>query len=66
VRRLYRPIEATAIGNIAVQMITLGIVKDMKAARILIRDSFDIKVYKPNIISSIDKVYDKFKKLGGL
>ncbi|MDA3847069.1 MAG: rhamnulokinase [Vallitaleaceae bacterium] len=60
------PIEATAIGNIAVQMITLGIVKDMKAARILIRDSFDIKVYKPNIISSIDKVYDKFKKLGGL
>jgi rhamnulokinase len=60
------PIEATAIGNIAVQMITLEMVKDMKEARSIIRDSFEIKTYKPNEIEDLDNIYNRFKQLGGI
>lgn len=41
------PSEATAIGNILVQMITSGQVKDITQGRQLIRDSFDLKTYEP-------------------
>ncbi len=59
------PIEATAIGNLAVQMITLEMVKDMTEARSIIRDSFDIKTYKPSEIEGLDNIYNRFKQLGG-
>ncbi len=59
------PIEATAIGNIAVQMITLGWVDDMKQARKMIRDSFEIKIFKPQVIENREDIYEKFKQLGG-
>ncbi len=39
------PTEATALGNLAVQMIYAGDVADLVAARNCIRESFDIKVY---------------------
>jgi rhamnulokinase len=41
------PTEATAIGNIAVQMIKDGIFKDLENARKCIFDSFEIKTYRP-------------------
>ncbi|MFD1319035.1 rhamnulokinase [Loigolactobacillus zhaoyuanensis] len=41
------PGEATAIGNIIVQMITAGEVKDVVAGRHLIADSFDLKTFAP-------------------
>ncbi|ATO56304.1 rhamnulokinase [Loigolactobacillus coryniformis subsp. coryniformis] len=41
------PSEATAIGNIIVQMITSGEVKDVVAGRHLIADSFDLKTFTP-------------------
>lgn len=40
------PTEATAIGNIAVQMIALNEITDIYMARKIIADSFDIKEYK--------------------
>ncbi len=40
------PTEATAIGNLAVQMIAAGEFKDLKAARQCIMESFDIVSYK--------------------
>lgn len=40
------PTEATAIGNLAVQMIALKEFADLKAARSCIYESFDIKVYE--------------------
>ena len=40
------PVEATAIGNIAVQMLRDGIFSDLKEARACIRQSFDLKEYK--------------------
>lgn len=41
------PAEATAIGNLAAQMISAGELKDLKAARACVFESFDIKEYVP-------------------
>lgn len=60
------PIEATAIGNIAVQMISLGMVKDLAEARDIIRDSFGVVRYQPIKNNKIETMYNKFKQLGGL
>lgn len=43
------PVEATAIGNIIVQMIQKNELKSLKDARQCVSDSFDIKVYSPAI-----------------
>jgi len=40
------PTEGTALGNIAAQMIALGVLPDYKAARDVIRQSFEIKEFK--------------------
>ena len=40
------PTEATAIGNLAAQMITAGELKDLKSARQCIFDSFEIRKYE--------------------
>ena len=40
------PTEATAIGNLAVQMLAAGEMKDLFETRKVIFDSFDIKTYK--------------------
>lgn len=40
------PTEATALGNLAVQMIYAGDLENLVAARNCIRDSFDIKIYE--------------------
>ncbi|MCM1038449.1 MAG: rhamnulokinase [Ruminococcus sp.] len=41
------PTEATAIGNLAVQMISGGEIADLKAARHLIRESFPVRTFSP-------------------
>jgi rhamnulokinase len=41
------PVEATAIGNIAAQLIALGEIDDIKAARSIIKASFEVKKYLP-------------------
>lgn len=42
------PIEATAIGNLVAQLISVGELKDLEEAREVIRKSFDINIFKPN------------------
>jgi len=41
------PAEGTALGNIVSQMIALGVLPDIKAAREIIRNSFDIREVQP-------------------
>lgn len=41
------PTEATAIGNLAAQMIADGVLKDLQAARQCIFHSFEIETYRP-------------------
>ncbi len=43
------PGEATAIGNIAVQMLSQGVFENLSKARACIYESFDIKEYKKSI-----------------
>ena len=57
------PIEATALGNVAVQFMAQGAISDIKEARSIIKDSFDIKTYAPTDIEAWDKAYTKFKEI---
>lgn len=41
------PSEATAIGNIIIQMLTMGELNSIAQARQVIRDSFELKIYYP-------------------
>ena len=42
------PVEATAIGNIFAQLISKNVFTDLVEARLTIKDSFDIKIFKAN------------------
>ena len=59
------PVEATALGNVAMQAIATGEISDMWEARRIIRNSFEIKEYKPDESSAAawDEAYAKFLKL---
>lgn len=59
------PVEATAIGNILMQAYAAGEVSDIKAARKIVRDSFEIKEYEPDtsLKDGWDKAYEKFCSL---
>lgn len=61
------PVEATAAGNLLVQAISLGEIKDLKEAREIVRNSFEIKCYEPDHVqkSVWDEAYGKFLKLIG-
>ena len=42
------PVEATAIGNLVAQLISVGELKDLGQAKQVIKKSFDINIFKPN------------------
>ena len=54
------PVEATAIGNIAMQTIATGELKDIYEARDIIRNSFEIKVYEPEYNNAWEEAYQRF------
>ncbi len=57
------PVEATALGNIAVQAIANGEIKDIKQAREVIANSFEISYFEPQETEMWDEGYDKFNKI---
>ena len=57
------PIEATAAGNIAVQMIALGEIRDLAHARQVIAASEQPKFYQPMNAAAYDEAYARFEKL---
>ena len=56
------PIEATAAGNVAVQLISMGDISDLKEARKIIADSFDVVHYAPFGVDT-EKEYERFLKI---
>jgi len=56
------PIEATAAGNIAVQLIAAGEIKDLKEAREIIADSFSVQEFTPSD-KTFDEYYEDFCKI---
>ncbi len=57
------PIEATALGNIAVQLMSLGELDGLTDARKVIKNSFDIKQYDPSETEKWDAAYSAFKAI---
>lgn len=57
------PIEATALGNVAVQFMAAGEIKDITEARKIIKNSFDVKEFTPQNPENWDSSYERFKKI---
>jgi rhamnulokinase len=53
------PVEATAIGNILVQAIGIGLIKSLTDAREVVRNSFEVKRYEPKETQIWDKAASK-------
>lgn len=61
------PGEATALGNLLMQMIATGELKDIPAARTCIQTSFPTEIYQANPIdSTIKNRYQAFMKRSSL
>jgi rhamnulokinase len=60
-------VEATTLGNIAMQCIAQGEIKDIWEARKIIRSSFEIQEYEPDAAtaSAWDDAYGRFLTLIG-
>jgi rhamnulokinase len=54
------PVEATALGNIAVQAMTVGVLPDLTAARTLIANSVQPVHYEPRDTARWDEAYARF------
>ena len=57
------PVEATALGNIAVQLMSLGEIKDVKEARQIIANSEKTYAYLPQDQEAWDAAYEKFLEI---
>ena len=60
------PVEATAIGNLIIQAQALGIVKDQKHGRRIIKNSFEMEEYTPVNSLEWDESYLKYLNVVGL
>jgi rhamnulokinase len=57
------PVEATAIGNVLMQAISLGHLGSLEDAREVVRNSFDVEAYEPGPAEGWDEAYERFVKL---
>jgi rhamnulokinase len=57
------PVEATALGNVAMQAIGAGEIADVTAARAKIRQSDEIAVYEPKNGAMWEEAYQRFLRL---
>lgn len=57
------PVEATAIGNIMIQALTIGYVDSIADARELIRRSFDVVTYEPRATAGWDDAYERYLEI---
>ena len=57
------PAEATALGNVLVQMIALGDLPDLKNARSLVQQSMDVESFQPEDPAAWNAAKTRFKEL---
>ncbi|MEG1719402.1 MAG: rhamnulokinase family protein [Clostridia bacterium] len=57
------PVEATALGNIAAQLIALGEIENLKKAREIIKNSFEFDEYVPEDTELWNSSYEEFLKI---
>jgi rhamnulokinase len=58
------PVEASAIGNMLMQLVALGECKDLKEARELVAASFPVDVYEPEADAGWVEAYGTFLGFG--
>jgi len=59
-RVLAGPVEATAIGNVLIQALGLGILSTLAEAREVVRNSFEVRTYVPKESSRWEEPYQRF------
>lgn len=57
------PVEATAIGNLLVQSLGLGLLSSLSEGREIVRSSFDVTSYQPEDDQAWDAAYQTYKQL---
>jgi len=57
------PVEATAIGNILMQMMAVKEIGSLEGAREIVRQSFPLNTYHPGNAARWDDAYGKFRKI---
>ena len=57
------PMEATAIGNVLMQALSLGELASLKEARAVVRGSFEVVPYEPGDPTPWDGAYERFCEL---
>ena len=57
------PVEATALGNLAVQFMALGEIRDIKEARDIVAHSEQVKVYQPTERDDWERAYEEYQKV---
>jgi rhamnulokinase len=60
------PEEATAVGNIMVQALGLGLINSLTEAQPIIRRAFPITDYQPRDTAAWDRAYARFKVITGV
>ena len=59
-RVLAGPVEATALGNVAVQLMALGELEGLRDIRRVSAASSDIAVYEPEKVPNVEEAYERF------
>ncbi|CAG7657257.1 rhamnulokinase [Paenibacillus allorhizosphaerae] len=59
------PAEGSALGNIVVQYMALGYIRDVQEARGIIRQSFPLKTYGPEEAAAWQSAYERFCRIIG-
>ena len=60
------PVEATSIGNVIVQGMAMGAIKDLAEGRKIVKNSFPIEVYEPQDKNKWNEAYEKWQKICNL
>jgi rhamnulokinase len=57
------PVEATALGNVLVQMIGLGLIESLADAREVVRRSVEVRTYEPRDAENWEQNWPRFAAL---
>jgi rhamnulokinase len=55
------PVEATAIGNVLVQALGVGVIGSLADAREIVRRSFDVRTFEPRQPDAWHAPYERFR-----
>ena len=55
------PVEATVLGNIALQLLSVGAIESLREARRIIRDSESIQAYQPQEAERWQEEYQRWE-----